>query len=51
MSHCIHCGVARSYYFSNEHASRKSCRKSKSGYHDFSGIIYYYFISKFFNNY
>lgn len=32
---CIECGVPYHYYYNNEHRSRKSCRKSTSGYHQF----------------
>ena len=40
---CIYCGVSYSYYNSPEHAARKSCRHSKSGYHDFIDVLPYYF--------
>ena len=43
MSNCIHCGISRSYYHSNEHANRKSCQMSDSGYHSFICSICYYF--------
>lgn len=33
---CVWCGVRRSYYESEEHASRQSCLASDSGYHYFS---------------
>lgn len=48
---CIHCGVHYSYYASPEHAARKSCRGSKSGYHDFKevGFYYWYLIYDFFD--
>ena len=39
---CIHCGVNYSYYTNAEHAARKSCRHSKSGYHEFTELGIYY---------
>ena len=39
---CIHCGVNYSYYTNAEHAARKSCRYSKSGYHEFTELGIYY---------
>lgn len=32
---CVECGVPYSYYANKEHRSRKSCRKSVNGYHNF----------------
>lgn len=32
---CIHCGIRRDYYPTDENASRQNCRVSDSGYHCF----------------
>lgn len=32
---CVECDVPYSYYLSDEHRSRKSCKVSKTGYHRF----------------
>lgn len=39
---CNDCGCPYSYYSNVEHASRKSCKVSKSGYHYFNNkyIVY-----------
>lgn len=38
MPSCIHCGISRAYYSSDEHASRQSCSVSDSGYHNFQSL-------------
>ncbi len=43
MSYCVHCGISRDYYVSSEHAYRKNCRISNSGYHTFKSWISYFF--------
>ena len=35
MPSCVWCGIARSYYDTEEHASRQNCLESDSGYHQF----------------
>ena len=38
--HCIHCGVHRDYYVTEENASRQNCRESDDGYHEFVHFIW-----------
>jgi len=32
---CVHCGIHREYYTTEENACRQNCRVSDNGYHDF----------------
>lgn len=43
---CIYCECPYSYYSDNKHASRKSCKVSLSGFHNFQIKIMYY-VNKF----
>lgn len=38
---CRHCGVEDSYYNSVEHAQRRSCLVSETGYHEFVSSSWY----------
>ena len=46
--HCTQCGVGYTYYNGPEHAGRRSCRTSISGYHDFKSY-YWDWICDFLN--
>ena len=41
---CRHCGVSADYYSNIEHAQRRSCLVSESGYHEFVTSGCYAFI-------
>ena len=34
---CVHCGIRRNYYETEENASRQNCQVSDCGYHHFAG--------------
>ena len=44
---CCECHCPYDYYYNKEHASRQSCKVSKSGYHYFENK-YYLYIKEFF---
>lgn len=44
--HCKYCNVPLTYYISDAHSRRQSCRRSNSGYHKFESINC---LTKFFN--
>lgn len=40
---CVHCNCPHDYYSNEYHASRKSCRISKNGHHEFEYKFIYGF--------
>ena len=38
---CCHCECPLDYYSNEKHASRRSCKLSKSGYHKFTNKFIY----------
>lgn len=47
---CCHCGCPYNHYYNINHASRKSCRLSNSGYHFFKNK-YLIYIKEFFTKF